>query len=1062
MMEEIEAAKQLAEELCREAATLETWGEKRQKRQLARMMDDPLGKALTTAITDQCLRSKNWGRIADQISYLLQTMGIPRYLSFFKRGALTLFLWLRAPKMFVPLLQMLLRRETRKLILPGETKALIRHIKKRRKEGVSLNLNHLGEAILGEEEAKRRFQVYLEDLKNPAIDTVSIKISTIYSQINLIAWEASLEVLSRRFRELLRATPKKSVNLDMEEYRDLALTVAVFKKVLSEKEFSQQSAGIALQAYLPESYLIQQELTLWARTREAPIKIRLVKGANLGMEKVEASLRGWLQAPFTEKGDVDAQFKQMVRFGLRPENARAVKIGIGSHNLFDIAYALILAKKEGTENEVVFEMLEGMSDPVRRALQQRGCQVLLYGPAVKKEEFAHALAYLVRRLDENTAEENFLRHAFQLVPGSAAWEREAAKFEASCQRQVPSLCRRQLKKDKGRNEPDTDVTLEENRIWASQLLVEWKDKAIEPIPLVIGGKIRQGRLAWGRDPSFPQKERFEYALADREGIEEALKSAKAPEKHVQVAAKLREKRKELIGAMMLNTGKTFFEADTEVSEAIDFAEYYRPWPGLQGKGLTLVAPPWNFPCSIPAGSILGALAAGNPVIFKPAQEAVLVGWILVQALWEAGVSKEALQFVVCEDDPEGSQMVQDARVKIILLTGSAETARRLMGLQRGFPLMAETGGKNAIIVSQMADRDLAVRDIVQSAFGHAGQKCSACSLAILHREVYEDPLFKKQLLDAASSLKVGSQWDPATKVNPLIASPSPHLMRALTSLESGETWLLKPKGDLENPQLFSPGIKWGVQPGSFTHLTEFFGPLLGVIPADSLPEAIEIANQTPYGLTSGLHTLDDREVILWRERILAGNLYVNRGITGAIVNRQPFGGTKASQFGPGAKAGGPNYVLQLTQRLQGDGEDNYVEAWEKTFSQTCDLGHLYGQDNLFYYVPHEFVILRLQPSDDPKEIARVKKACQICNTPLEISQEETEEAFIERLSRIKFPRIRLLSSPSSTLEKALNALGATVHLAPAVADGRLELLHYLREVSFSYDTHRYGQIFKHP
>lgn len=1031
-----------------------------QQRELARMMHDKVGMVFTTQLTDQCFRSSDPRRVADQICFLIKRYGVPRYLGWFKKGALYLFKGFGAifPHVFVPLTKAFLHWETARLILPGEEGPLLLHLARRKKEGVQVNLNRLGEAILGEQEAKKRLDLYSADLKNPAIDYISVKISTLYSQINLLAWDATLAVLADRFRTLLRTGgPGKFVNLDMEEYKDLALTVALFKKVLSEPEFSGYSAGIVLQAYLPESFVIQQELSAWAKTRQAPIKIRLVKGANLAMERLEASLKGWPQAPFTKKSEVDANFIQMVTFALKKENCQAVAVGIGSHNLFDIAYAMVLSEREGTTSFVTYEMLEGMAEPLCKEIQKHAHALLLYCPAAKREEFHNAIAYLVRRLDENTTPENFLSHIFDLKVGGPVWREEALKFEKSCLDTVDGTPRRTVSQEElspsiFRNEPDTDLTLAPQRAWATQIFNTWREKkvtlaATTPLEtaLEIVEKVSPSFAAW------PVSKRASLLRA--------------------VASELRRRRGDLIGVMMANTYKIFSEADSEVSESIDFANYYASnieqlaeLPiSFKGKGATLILPPWNFPCSIPAGGILAALAAGCPVIFKPAPEAALVGSLLVEIFWQAGVPRDFLQFVLCPDEPEGSRLVSDPRIKATILTGASQTARYLTSLQSGFNLIAETGGKNSIIVSNMADRDLAVKDIVQSAFSHAGQKCSACSLVIALEEVYNDPLFKKQLTDAATSLKVGLPWDPAVKVNPLIGPPSPQLKRALTQLEPGESWALMPMADPTHPHLYTPGIKWGVQPGSFTHVTEFFGPLLGVMCAENLQEALKLANGTPYGLTAGLHSLDVREIDLWVKEIEAGNLYVNRGITGAIVQRQPFGGMRDSQFGMGAKAGGPNYVLQLLDKNQVTSKlapikDSYAYYWETHFSQKWDPTQVLGQKNLFYYVPHPKVYLRVVAGDKEEDVRRVKKACQICHTPLDISyaSQESDEAFIARLG--PRPRVRLLSWPTEPLQKGLKHLLANVHLAPVVACGRIELLHYLREVSLSYDYHRYGHI----
>jgi RHH-type proline utilization regulon transcriptional repressor/proline dehydrogenase/delta 1-pyrroline-5-carboxylate dehydrogenase len=317
-------------------------------------------------------------------------------------------------------------------------------------------------------------------------------------------------------------------------------------------------------------------------------------------------------------------------------------------------------------------------------------------------------------------------------------------------------------------------------------------------------------------------------------------------------------------------------------------------------------------------------------------------------------------------------------------------------------------------------------------------------------------------------------------------------------LEEGEEWLLEPRIDMNNPHLMSPGIKWDVKPGSFTQSTELFGPLLAVIPAKDLPTAIKIANSTAYGLTAGLHSLDPREQLIWLKEIQAGNCYINRGITGAIVERQPFGGTKASSFGPGAKAGGPNYVLQLMEfkqkilpeeraslpqlaqelfesskqitdfELLEKSVRNYSFFWKHFFSHDHDPMHLLGQDNLQRYVPHQHVHLRLHPDDSALDMLRVALATRITQTPLTISSPipiatyglkidvESDQEFIQHLP--KSARVRLLRMPNNYIVEALSHLGLWINPRPVMASGRIELLHYLREVSISYDYHRYGNL----
>jgi len=1152
-----ELAIELAALMINESRRIQSYTERSQQDQLARMMEDPAGKDFTTTLTDECFRSTSNSRVADQLMYIIKKFGVPHYLNFGKRIPLSIFKMMgrKVASCFIPFAKKMIRSETSRVILPAERSQLRKHIQNRTSHGVRVNINHLGEAILGEEEALRRLKMYLDDLARPEIEYISVKISTICSQLNLQARDETIEILAERLRELFRTAAShkfvrrdgtevpKFVNLDMEEYRDLILTVAVFRKILDEPEFYNFSAGIVFQAYLPDAYLHQQELTLWALQRVASggasIKIRLVKGANLAMEQLEARLRGWAQAPYVHKVDVDANYKRMLTYACQPDHAKAVNIGVGSHNLFDIAYALLLREEYGVKEFVAFEMLEGMADHIQRVVKRLSGDMLLYCPVAHHDEFQYAVAYLVRRLDENTAPENFLRHAFSLIPGTRDWQQQASLFSLSChaansvsfkprrtQNRLLDPAKLENRKE-FRNEADTDWSLHHNCKWSEGILQTWKEKKYSPIPLVVNGEevfpSSQNDVASRpiRDPSCPDEILCEMSQASQNIADEALNVAIASENEwantspqerseilAGVANVLREKRGDLIGAMVASGGKLVSEADVEVSEAIDFVEYYRRrllvLESLDGikwmpKGTTLILPPWNFPCAIPIGGIAAALAAGNPVVFKPAPEATLIGWEVAKAFWDGGVSRKILQFLPCKDDTVGSYLVKDPRVKKVVLTGATVTAKLLMGLRPGLDICAETGGKNAIIVTAMSDRDLAIRDTIQSAFMHTGQKCSACSLLVLEKEVYQDKHFLHQLVDAARSMKVGSAWDLNSRINPLITLPSEHLKKALTTLDEGEEWLLEPKQDPENSQLWSPGIKIGVKVGSTSHQTEFFGPVLSIMSADNLDHAIEIVNGVPYGLTSGIHSLDEREQELWLERIEAGNCYINRGITGAIVQRQPFGGYKESSFGSGIKTGGPDYLMTfmkpqqvslpkepapLPENYQAMGEPlsdeeakilnasigDYIKAWEDYYSREYDASAILGQDNILRYGSRKHVVLRVKENDNKLDILRVIAAAMICGTPLEVSCDaevfegypqvihESEEELINRLSSLPEKTIRLLSEPSEELLKGFAEHSCNLLRSPVVACGRVELINYLREQSISYDYHRYGNV----
>lgn len=987
---EMEAAIRICQQFIARARQLQTPQERRQQAELDRMIGHPEDKATLVEMTDQAFRTSINERVADQLTHILDVQGVPRFFSGLDRTMLRGFQSFGGymPGVAVPLVKDKMRRETANVILPAEPDLLTEHLRERRREGVRMNVNFLGEALIGETEARRRLKAYLAALQLPDVECTSVKISTLYSQISPIARRHTIRILADRLELLFRAAARESfirpdgtrtskfVYLDMEEYRDMYLTRDALIAALSRPGLENVRAGIALQAYIPDSFRVLCELAEWSRERVQrsggscyPLTIRVVKGANMEMERVEASLGGWPQAPYTDKLDTDANFKRMVREVLRPEYSQSLCLGLASHNLFDVSLGMLWAHRHGALGvsvhgcpRVQFEMLEGMANHQRRAIFEVANELLLYAPACKREDFINAIGYLIRRLDENTGAENFLRHTFQLDPEGPTFEKLATGFRAAAaridtvsdaprrtqdRRQAPQQPDSATHWSTYVNEPDTDWSLPHNSIWAESIIADWQARSHDAatfVPLVIAGVVQEESLltAEGQtsrvirassDPSRPGVVVCRYAEANEEDVDLAIACAKADpsgwrqlpyqQRHTilrNAAQLMRERRDALIGSAIADGGKTVMEADPEVSEAIDFTEFYPLAANdlfadstvtAAGKGVVVVVSPWNFPLAIPCGGVAAGLAAGNTVILKPASDTVLPAAQICQCFWDAGVPREALQLVPCRGSTGGQRLIAHPDVDVVILTGGTETAVRMLAARPDMELVAETGGKNATIVTALSDRELAIKHVLHSAFSHAGQKCSATSLLLLEQEVYDDPSFRQALADAVQSLRVGSAWDLSSKVGPLIRPPEGALLRELKELEPGEEWLVMSESLEQNPCLYRPSVKWNVSPDSFTHMTELFGPVLGVMKFRRLEEAIELVNRTGYGLTSGLESLDDREQEIWQRRIRAGNLYINRPTTGAIVLRQPFGGVAKSAWGSGIKAGGPNYVIPL-------------------------------------------------------------------------------------------------------------------------------------------------------
>ena len=1076
----------LAADLLREArllSSVESANTRKARGRIAGIVGNNEAQAFTMALTDEVLRiddNKRRARRFSQLTATLPATGLGRVDRLLLRaGGLVAPLF---PGPVMALVARKLRSETSGVILAADDPEFRRHIAARRAAGFRSNVNVLGEAILGEGEAKRRVQVVVDRLARPDVDYVSVKISAISATVNALAFEDTVAGVSERLRTLYQAalatSPAKFVNLDMEEYRDLTLTAAVFRTVLDEPEFVRLPAGIVLQAYLPDSHAVARSLCDWAAARVAdggaPIKIRLVKGANLAMEHVEAELHGWPSAPFATKAEVDASYKALLALLLDDRYDAAVRVGLASHNLFDIAWAL-LARRDllaaDRPDRLEFEMLEGMAMAESAAVQQRTGGMLLYTPVVAKADFDAAIAYLVRRLDENTTPDNYLTAAFDIQPGNPAFQREAAKFAAAVTSQTPLDLRPRRRQDRNQpqpaddltspfvNEADTDFTLPQNRRWIATSLTN-EPRSLAPIPATVTevdaavARSVAAQSTWGAMPGDQRA-----LLINRVGDVMAAERAAT------------------LATMAFEAGKTIPQGDPEVSEAIDFARYYArgiteidrlaaDGAASAPLGTVVVAPPWNFPYAIAAGGVLAALAAGNSVILKPAPQAPHSAALVAEHCWRAGIPKDALQFVAAPDDAAGRRLITHPDVDAVILTGAYVTAQMFLSWKPSLRLHAETSGKNSMIITATADLDLAIRDLVRSAFGHAGQKCSAASLAIVEASVYDNPDFQRQLADAVETLRVGPAHLLSTDVGPVIEQPGPALERALTRLDDGETWLVEPRRVDTATHLWTPGVRFGVRPGSWFARTECFGPVLGVVRAGSLDHAIAIQNDSDFGLTAGIQALDPAEIDRWTEQVQAGNLYVNRGITGAIVQRQPFGGWKRSAIGPTAKAGGPHYVSSLrswsTSLAPLANTTDAFAAWaERELLSERDPSGLAAECNIQRYrrLPGGIVVrIDVDAPGSVRELATA--AARATGTCLVISEatNETDEHFAGRLATLGIDRLRCVGTTTDAIRSAAHAAGIALDERPLHPHPDVELPRWLREQALSITMHRHGHL----
>ena len=971
-------------------------------------------------------------------------------------------------------------RDTSNVILPADDPEFAAYLARRRAEGFRLNVNILGEAILGDDEAEERTARVEAMIRRPDVDYVSVKISAVCANLDVLAWEDSLDRIEAQLVRLYRAAratePRTFVNLDMEEYRDLELSVAAFMRVLDRDEFTDLAAGIVLQAYIPDSHGALQRLCAWANDRVrrggAGIKVRLVKGANLANEQVEAELHDWPLATYPTKADVDASYKRMLDTALTLGHPEAVRIGVASHNLLEVGWALALRESRADGHRIEIEMLEGMAPPQSRTVRDAAGDLLLYAPVVARADREASIAYLSRRLDENAAPENFLRALFDITPGSPAWDEQVRLFEDAVRGRDDISTRPRRVQDRTRptkphatdgtftNTQDTDFTVAANREWVAAALAAARIPSPDLVTshATVDSMVQAGLSAQQEWAQTSWRERREVLARMADAMEAG--------------------RSETLAVMAATVGKTVREGDPEISEGIDFAtfaahltltheRFERQGATWTPHRLVVVAGPWNFPYAIPAGGIVHAVAAGSSVILKPAPQAREVAAALVGQLTVAGVPEGLVQLACTPDDEVGRRLITHPDVDLVMLTGSHDTAALFTGWKPGMRLLGETSGKNSLVITQAADLDVAIRDLVRSAFGHAGQKCSAASLAIVEAEVYDDPAFHARLADVVRSLRVGDAADPATIMGPLIEEPSPRLERGLTTLDAGEEWLVEPRCLDAARHLWSPGVRTGVQPGSWFHLTECFGPVLGVMRAPDLDTAITWQNQVEFGLTGGLHSLDPGEIDTWLSRVQVGNAYVNRHITGAIVQRQPFGGWKRSSIGAGSKPGGPGHLDSYGTWTAPAGDADaarpaFAEDWDSYFCADHDPTGLGAEANILRHRPIDVMLLRVPRADDG-DVRFMRMVAEVTGVRLVVSAADTEDdrALIDRIRDVEGPgaaRLRLLADASDAVHAAAFEAGVAVDRAPVTAVPRLELRRWVMEQAVSQTMHRHGRL----
>jgi RHH-type proline utilization regulon transcriptional repressor/proline dehydrogenase/delta 1-pyrroline-5-carboxylate dehydrogenase len=824
-------------------------------------------------------------------------------------------------------------------------------------QGMAFSVDLLGEACVSDGEARayrRRYLDLIETLPehvrqwpaNPRLEAddigpvprtnISIKISSLHARTDAIDFEGSLGRLLEAVRPLLMAAQKHGVliNFDMEQHALKDLTIELFQRCCQQIDFP---AGLALQAYLRSAEEDAERIIAWARRSGRQVTIRLIKGAYWDYEVIDAERMGWPPPVWTSKRDTDACFERMAERLVAALPRRAdeggVKLAVGSHNLRSIARTLALLKKYNRgESAVEFQVLFGMGQQLQAALAQRGLRVRQYVPI---GQMLPGMAYLVRRLLENSSNQSWLHACLSesvsgeellASPHDAAPTPTQLKAPTAAAAERHQLSRAVAGLGDGRtfvNEPLRDFSRRQQRERFAEQIRLARLPAIDREATVQEAEGAVVRSA----TAFP-------AWRDRGPLERSAIL-------VAAAAGMRRRRDELSGVVIRESGKTWREADADVCEAIDYCEYYarravdlfqpqrlgrfvgewnETW--YQPRGVAVVISPWNFPLAICTGMTAAALATGNTAILKPSSRTRGIARLLCEILWQTGAPAEVLQFLP-GGGPLGAALVRHPRVALVAFTGSKQVGLSILEAaghtpdEQGFvkKVVCEMGGKNAIIVDESADLDEAVLGVRQSAFSYSGQKCSACSRAIVVDAVHD--LFLRRLCEATQSLVIGDPMDPGTDVGPVIDRKAAEKIRRYIEIGKDEGRLEvaceAPAGLAERvgKPYIGPHIFSGIQPQHRLASEEIFGPVLSVMRVADFPQALAVANATAYKLTGGVFSRKAAHLDMARRDFRVGNLYLNRGITGALVGRQPFGGFGLS--GTGTKAGGADYLLHFVE-----------------------------------------------------------------------------------------------------------------------------------------------------
>jgi RHH-type proline utilization regulon transcriptional repressor/proline dehydrogenase/delta 1-pyrroline-5-carboxylate dehydrogenase len=833
------------------------------------------------------------------------------------------------------------------------------------KDGIGFTVDILGETTMSNTEASAYHERYLRLIETLAdqvtrwptdsvIDAnhlgpiprvnVSLKLSALEPHLDAVDPVGSVSRLKDRLLALFLHAKARQVfiNLDLEHWALHGITYDLFEDVISHPELRHwPHVGIVVQAYLHHAKHDVERLCSLAKARGTPITVRLVKGAYWDYEVVHARQHGYPCPVFTDKAATDANYELLSRVLL--ESLNHLHPAFGSHNLRSLAHAVITARSLNVPPQAYeIQMLYGMAEPERRALRAMGHRVRVYAPL---GELLPGMAYLVRRLLENTSNTSFLRLSFHegrelrllLAPPKPRWGLQQPSADRPHDLHTPF-----------RNCPLADFTDCRTRKAFALEIERLPTTFPRRIPIVIAGQPRTTAHTFEHYcPSETSLHVASTALASHVEAETAVATAvrawpawrdRPVVARAQLLDALAERlyadRAALAALQTFEVGKPWRDADADVAEAIDFCRYYARqalaefaprrlgnmageentlW--YEGRGPSVVIAPWNFPLAILCGMSMATLVAGNTVIMKPAEQASATAYALFERMLAVGFPPEVVQFLPGMGEDIGPSLVDHPAIAQVVFTGSksvglaiVERAARTRPEQPQVKrVICEMGGKNAIIVDEDADLDEAVSGVMHSAFGYAGQKCSACSRVLVVGTAYD--LFVTRLIDACKSLVPTPAHHPSCRLGPVVDQAAyDRLHKVITNPAEGATPLYIGEGRAGG--YYVPPALFRVEdPYHSLMQEELFGPIVAIMPVPSFEAALRVAVSTEFALTGAVYSRIPSHLAAARQRFRVGNLYLNRGCTGAMVQRHPFGGFGMS--GIGTKAGGPGYLLHF-------------------------------------------------------------------------------------------------------------------------------------------------------